>query len=87
MGSLRDGMAVKNLLNTKLSSLKKGLQLYNMTLKQICKSFLLTAVVAGGDPRLSQVQVVEVFEPFSILGIEHGATDFEIKKAYTILGL
>ncbi|KAI3683228.1 hypothetical protein L1987_83728 [Smallanthus sonchifolius] len=31
--------------------------------------------------------VVEVIEPFNILGLRHGATDFEIKKAYGILGL
>ncbi|KAI3816959.1 hypothetical protein L1987_10744 [Smallanthus sonchifolius] len=31
--------------------------------------------------------LVEVIEPFSILGLQHGATDFEIKKAYRNLGL
>ncbi|KAI3746264.1 hypothetical protein L6452_08690 [Arctium lappa] len=30
---------------------------------------------------------VEVFEPFSILGLEHGATDSEIKKAYRRLSI
>lgn len=30
---------------------------------------------------------VEIFEPFSILGLEHGATDSEIKKAYRRLSI
>ncbi|KAI3797614.1 hypothetical protein L1987_32874 [Smallanthus sonchifolius] len=30
---------------------------------------------------------VDVFEPFSILGLEHGATDFKIKKAYRRLSI
>ncbi|XP_024981560.1 dnaJ protein ERDJ2-like isoform X2 [Cynara cardunculus var. scolymus] len=37
--------------------------------------------------QLSFILMVEVFEPFSILGLEHGATDSEIKKAYRRLSI
>ncbi|KAI3796826.1 hypothetical protein L1987_39512 [Smallanthus sonchifolius] len=35
----------------------------------------------------SSNHAVEVFEPFTILGLEHGATDFDIKKAYRRLSI
>jgi translocation protein SEC63 len=35
----------------------------------------------------ASVREIKPFDPFEILGIEHGATDKEIKKAYRQLSL